>query len=153
MCNLIVPKYRAYCYDEFYELNEYNEYNTRWVMVEILTLHIATNSLRGRYYKNRKPIVKNYQEENIQAIMRYSSRKDIKGTEVCEGDIIQEWDNLYIVKFGHGVEGDDVDCVTFLGFYLSPIDNNLYKQSLLNKSGKVRGTVIGNIYEHSHVIK
>ena len=146
-------KYRAYCYDKFYELNERNEYDAKWVMVEVLTLHIAKQSLRGRYFKNGKPVVNNYKQKDIQAIMRYSGKKDKNGKEVWEGDIIKNGDNYYIIKFGWSVEGDDVDLVAFIGFYLEPINNDLCEESLIDRSGYVRGYVIGNIYEHSHLIK
>lgn len=132
-------KFRAWSRDPFYDY--YNEEHiSKFVMVEVQTIHFTTGKIGGIYYKDNKKVHGYYDEFEL---LQYIGLKDIRNKEIYTGDIVKAFfdkdklnDFLYLQFTEQELEQ---------GYKIMVIDN-------INMSLPDDVEIIGNKFENPELI-
>lgn len=99
---------------------------------------------QGQYYFDHSAI--NFDDA---ILMQFTGLLDNNNVEIYEGDIVKYNDELFIINFGYWEPGHGDHIQSAYGYYLDPIDKEKrYYEYCPDKTCEI----IGNIYEHSHVL-
>lgn len=118
-------------------------YRDKWYMVEEFRMYedgsFSASSFQGENFSPNS--------EHVKCIVQFTGLKDKQGVEIYEGDIISQSEKqMRILTYVKGVVVYKKD-----RFIIDWKGDTMYNQILRNHINEIQ--IIGNIYEHSELLK